>query len=421
MEHRSRPCLGRQLAGEIQIETETFYLPENWTEIELLPGLSLENIRATRLTWDAFHSFAWQKIVWMTPDVCVCNGYLPGMVLNLGANGTKLCAHATPDTADGAATATCDFAVRLVATCEQTDLYIEGADISVPPPLSGAAISLFFQESRSCLQTFEFNLMALSEDLCLALATMSRLDVELEVRYCRLADDAAGAFVECLQSYRGSVKLKMCKIGSQIIANALTGDSRVTRLKPDFDGRDDADTAILFRALANNRGLVNLDLQRYPISDENWAILCESLQAHPTLTCLNLIDTRPWSPTGITTLRTRLLTAMMQTNTVLHTITLSASERDGQICTEEIRPYLATNQYRPRVHAIKKTKDRPFREKVLGRVVYSVRRNPNLVWMLLSENVDAFVRSEEEEEESNSEVPVAVMAAVVAAGSKRKH
>jgi hypothetical protein len=61
--------------------------------------------------------------------------------------------------------------------------------------------------------------------------------------------------------------------------------------------------------------------------------------------------------------------------------------------------------------------------KILGRALYCVRSNPNLVWMFLSENVDAFVRSEEEEEEaSNSEVPVAVAAAVVVelAGCKRK-
>jgi hypothetical protein len=50
-----------------------------------------------------------------------------------------------------------------------------------------------------------------------------------------------------------------------------------------------------------------------------------------------------------------------------------------------------------------------------------VKSNPNLVWMLLSENVDAFVRSEEK---TNSEVPVAAAAAVElavsVAGSKRK-
>jgi hypothetical protein len=180
---------------------------------------------------------------------------------------------------------------------------------------------------------------------------------------------------------------------------------------------------------------VYLDLHNDPISDENWAILCQSLQAHPTLTSLNLIaGTWPRGPDGVTiilsdeqkTHRTRELAEMVQQNTVLHTIELLfTSERDDQICTEEIRPYLETNLYRPRVHAIKKTLDRPFREKVLGRALYSVRSNPNLVWMLLSENVDAFVRAEEEEEESNSEVPVAVAAAVVVAvvsvaGSKRK-
>jgi hypothetical protein len=56
-----------------------------------------------------------------------------------------------------------------------------------------------------------------------------------------------------------------------------------------------------------------------------------------------------------------------------------------------------------------------------------VKSNPNLVWMFLSENVDAFVRSEEEEEEEevegNSEVPASVAAAplvvsVAVAGSK---
>jgi hypothetical protein len=87
------------------------------------------------------------------------------------------------------------------------------------------------------------------------------------------------------------VELHYCDIDSQIIANALTGDSRVTRFKP-VDGTD-ADLAILLRALANNRGLMVLVLGGVPISDENWTILCESLQAHPTLTSLNLCATRP--------------------------------------------------------------------------------------------------------------------------------
>jgi hypothetical protein len=120
-----------------------------------------------------------------------------------------------------------------------------------------------------------------------------------------------------------------------------------------------------------------------------------------------------------------VLSEMVKQNTVLQTIHLSVDERDEQIYTEEIHPYLETNRYMPRVLAVKKTFERPFREKVLGRALYCVRSNPNLVWMFLSENVDAFVRSEEDEDEetSNSEVPVAVPATVSAAvaGSKRKH
>jgi hypothetical protein len=273
--------------------------------------------------------------------------------------------------------------------------------------------------------------MVLSEDHCLALATMSRLDVELNLNWCSLSNNAAGAFVDCLQSDRGPVNLVMGEIGSQIIASALTGNSRVTLFNPAYGWTDDAEKAVLFRALANNRGLVELNLYGHPISDENWTILCESLQAHPTLTNLNLCATVPTGAAIIfsdeqKTHRTRVLVEMMQHNTVLQTITtLSEDERDKQIYTEEIRPNLETNLYRPRVHAIKKTLDRPFREKVLGRAVYSVRSNPNLVWMLLSENVDAFVRSEEEEEENNSEVPVSVAAAAVflavsVADSKRK-
>jgi hypothetical protein len=126
------------------------------------------------------------------------------------------------------------------------------------------------------------------------------------------------------------------------------------------------------------------------------------------------------------TQRTRLLAEMMEQNVVLHTIHLSEDERDDQIYTEEISPYLETNLYRPRVVAVKKTIERPFREKVLGRALDCVKSNPNLVWMFLSQNVDAFVRlEEEEEEEEDSGVAVSVAAAAavvvpVVAGSKRK-
>jgi hypothetical protein len=98
--------------------------------------------------------------------------------------------------------------------------------------------------------------MTLSEDLCLAIATMSQLDVEVTISWCRLTDDAAGAFVECLQSdIVGPFKMDMCKIDSQIIANALTGDRRVAGFQP-LCGvwTDDAGMAIFVQGNCQQQG-----------------------------------------------------------------------------------------------------------------------------------------------------------------------
>jgi hypothetical protein len=249
--------------------------------------------------------------------------------------------------------------------------------------------------------------------------------------------------VKCLHSDRGPIKLHNCKIDTQIIVSALIGNSRVTKLKLYYArSTNEADMAVLVAAIANNRGLEELDFEDGSISDDNWSILCESLKAHPTLTILNLFDNRPiifddiddddglLSDEAQKAHRTRLLADMVQANTIMLTIELARYERDDHIYTDEILPYLETNRYRPRVLAIKKTIERPFREKkVLGRALFCAKSNPNLVWMFLSQNVDAFVRSGAEEvveEEDNSEVAVsvsaaaAVVAVVAVAGSKRK-
>jgi hypothetical protein len=396
-------------------------LSDGFTEVEILPGLTIENVWATGVKREDFHRFLQGKVVWMAPGVFIHSQYFgdgdESLVFLLGVpDGTKLFVYVMEGMDAAAATATGDFLVRLLATCEQHNLLISGLDSRRSTPLSGAGLSLFFQESRSCLRQVELNDIALTEDHCLALTNMSRLDVEVSLVYCKLVDDAAGAFVECLQSDKGPVKLHKCIIDGQIIANALTGKSRVTKLTPSSGETNDTETAVLFAALATNRGLEELDLEDTPISDDNWRILCESMKAHPTLTDLNLLGTRPSNPFGgdeeeeeeedhdnrillsdeQKSHRTRVLAYMMKANTILRTILLTDHEHDEQIYTEEISPYLETNLYRPRVVAVKKTHMREFRKKVLGRALDCVKSKPNLVWMFLSQNVDAFVRSEEE-------------------------
>jgi hypothetical protein len=187
---------------------------------------------------------------------------------------------------------------------------------------------------------------------------------------------------------------------------------------------DHASKGVVFRSLAENKGLVHLDLWGVSISDENLSVLCQSLQAHPALTSLDLNNTKPLAQDGdriVLSHRTPSFVAeMMQTNTILQTIHFSMYGRYDEIYSETILPRLLTNRFRPRVLAVKKTVDGPFREKVLGRALHCVRSNPNLVWMFLSQNVDAFVRSEEEEEENSNEDTVAVEESVAVAGSKRK-
>jgi hypothetical protein len=276
-----------------------------------------------------------------------------------------------------------------LATSEFRFVTIEGRDSAVPPPISGQTLSLFFQESRDSLRKALLSFMALNADQCRALATMSRLDVEVKMRCCSLPNGVAGAFVKCLQSGRGPVELVHSHIDSRIIARALTGDSRVTRFKPHSDGT----YAILFPAFANNRSLVDLDLGHCTMSNENWSILCESLKAHPTLTSLNLLSTSPANPSDEQKAhRTRVVAEMIKENTVVYTIHLSANELDHQIYAESILPHLALNLYRPRVHAIKKA-DIALRRPLLGWALQmeSVRNDSNLLWMFLSRNPDVLV------------------------------
>jgi hypothetical protein len=187
-----------------------------------------------------------------------------------------------------------------------------------------------------------------------------------------------------------------CNIDCRVLATALEGNSRVTGLRLSAtSATSDAEKGAIFRSLAENKGLVKLDLYHRSISDENWTILCQSLKGHPTLTSLDLRYKRPgWLSDEQKSLRTRVLAEMMHENRVLLTIDLEPYKRDAQIYEESILPYLETNLYRPRVLGIKKA-DIALRRPLLGRALQteSVRNKSNLLWMLLSGNQDVVVQS----------------------------
>jgi hypothetical protein len=423
------------------------YLPQEFTEMELLPHLTLQEILATGITSKDFCRFLGaDQIVWTAPDVYVGSEELcyiydcandPVVLYASHDNDDCLRVHVAGGAAATVATATCDFLVTLLATTNRCDVLVQGcSDVATKPlPVSAATLSRIFQENhRNLPRTFTLSCATLNEEQIRALETASSPDVEVMLASCSIPDNAGcrEVFVACLQNDGCPIKLQECAIDCQVLATALAGNSRVTSLVLPYGWRrDDTGTGVNLRSLAENKSLVHLGLFGVSISDENWSVLCQSLQAHPTVTSVDLRDTLPWRAQNRAIImfsreqkakRTSRVAEMMQTNTVLQTIHFSIYERDDEIYSQVILPRLETNRFRPRVLAVKKTVDRPFREKVLGRALHCVRSNPNLVWMFLSQNVDAFVRSEEEEEEeeSNSEETVAADEAEAVAGSKRK-
>jgi hypothetical protein len=262
-------------------------------------------------------------------------------------------------------------------------------------PISGPTLSHFFQESQDNLRQVTLEDVLLNEEQIRALSTTeSRPELEVILNHCKLLrhSDCHAAFVECLHRDGGPIQLNACQIDCHVLDAALEGNSRVTRLNLDTS-RSDAEKGVIFRSLAENKGLVELDLYSCSISDENWTILCESLKGHPTLTSLVL-------PNVYTAQRTRVLAvlaAMVEENRVLHTIGLNRGVRDEQIYVESILPHLETNLYRPRVLGIKKA-DIALRRPLLGLALQteSVRNKSNLIWMFLSGNQDVVLQSDEE-------------------------
>jgi hypothetical protein len=426
-----------------RIDDDSYELGHELTEVELLPDLPPETVLLTGIKHQDFHRYLRGKVAWMGPDVFVCTynlmfrGYRCVVGLGSRLHFLRVYAPMEQETAAVAITSTCDFAVRLLATSDMRDVRISGNfDDTAPVSISGPILSHFFHESQDNLRKVILRNMILNEAQIGALATAEfQPNMKVVLDGCRVeSNDCLAGFVECLQRDRGPTQLLSCIIDYHA---ALEGNSRITRLRLPGDiarlAVDDAEKGVIFRSLAGNRGLVNLDVVAHSISDENWTILCQSLKGHPTLTSLDLRYTHPRTQDGARiemsteqkSFRTRVLAAMAQENRVLLTIALTDNERDEQIYEQSILPYLETNFYRPRVLGIKKA-DIQIRRPLLGRALQtkSVRNKSNLLWMFLSGNQDVVLPSDEEDSEhvvkveASGHVEIVTTAPVVVAASE---
>jgi hypothetical protein len=86
--------------------------------------------------------------------------------------------------------------------------------------------------------------------------------------------------------------------------------------------------------------------------------------------------------------RIQALLDMLKVNMLIQAIDLDAHYQNHELYQESVEPYLDTNRFRPRLLAIQQTRPIAYRAKVLGRALLAVRTDPNLFWMLLSENAE---------------------------------
>jgi hypothetical protein len=184
--------------------------------------------------------------------------------------------------------------------------------------------------------------------------------------------------------------LSHCRIDTRHLADALRGNNSVTTLAPHEDCSDE-ERLILVSALGENEGLVTLDLDVVPITDEMWIALWQAVARHPNLEKLVLpqyISTWRDGTTDVQkTLRMQAMVDALGVNSVLHTIELRRRAFDEEILDSTVYPLLLANRYRPRIRDIAK-KEGPWRRKLLGRAFGSVSRNPALIWMFLSGNAN---------------------------------
>jgi hypothetical protein len=123
------------------------------------------------------------------------------------------------------------------------------------------------------------------------------------------------------------------------------------------------------------------------MSNETCDAVCDSHKSHPALQVLHM--SLSIQPRGVL-LKSRIqaLVDMPKVNTLIHTINLEPCHREQELYRRSVIPYLETNQLRPRLRAIQKSRPIVYRAKVPGRALPAARTDANSIWMVLSGNLE---------------------------------
>jgi hypothetical protein len=280
---------------------------------------------------------------------------------------------------------------------------------------SGPLLSQFLRESPS-LKFLQFDGLRFMEEHCRALASLQRTDLEIALHYCKLdVQDAEGAFIEWFR--HNQVVTEIHQMENRIFS-ALSGNNSLKRFKLKFPVADE-EMGSLLQALPGNMGIEDLTMMDVKLTDKNWCLLLHSLSTHPRIESVTYKDyfTSSLSAESRTTWMNAIL-QMLQRNTVVQTLNLPDEFDNEEVYQNSIRPRLKRNRnyFEVQRQAVKRA-DPSIRPQLLGRALHVVRYNPNLMFQFLSENVPAFIRTDEEK---HSAIPLQNEPATIVSGQKRK-
>jgi hypothetical protein len=373
-------------------------------ELELITGSSVEDIFLhCGFTWNDFYSWADGNMVWLSPDVCFDftaidtadfqTVYQLFLEVKIEANeedtsGESQCIYVYASS-EAHATVASDILFQLLTTCDSREVKLDQGSDSEHFPVSGLAFSHFLVHSRN-LRVLHMIGFGLNTCHCCTIDALTRTDLEIELFDCEPTESGDEIILECIRQNRGPTKLIDCRIDTRRLAAALRGNISVNSLAPHGDCSDE-DVLVLVQALAENEGLVTLDLSSFTITDEVWVTLWRSVERHPKLEKIRIHQYRSFLRDGNTdaqkTLRTQAMVDALRVNTVLHSIELNRVAFHEDVLDSTVYPLLLANRYRPRVGAITELED-PLRCKLLGRALGSISSNPNLIWLFLSGNAN---------------------------------
>jgi hypothetical protein len=371
-------------------------------EVELTEGCAEEILLHRGFTWEDFYSAANGKIVWINPnvffnlslfDTSYQHDYERFLFVSGYEEDRTVFEVGVYASSDASATIVCDILLQLLTTCESRKITLDTDSEYNGFPVSGLAFSHFLIHSNHNLKVLSVDSLAvLSACHCHAMGASMRTDLQIDLYlYGGGTELGMSVLLESIRQNRGPTGLNRVSLDVRRLADALRGNSRVSSFSP-WVTRDtsDEDWHAFFQALAENDGLVELNLTEVFISDENGDVLWQSLSRHPKLEILFM---RTPEERGITDAkklrRTQAIVDALRVNTVLHTIELYREQYDLKMLDKMVLPRLLVNRYRPRVAAIAEERG-TWQRKLLGRALAAVSSNLSLnpIWMMVSGNVN---------------------------------